>query len=196
MSVPEILQNRPALLMIDVQREYFAERSPLRIPDGPQVLARLHSLLEEYRDADMPVVHIRHEEEAGAPVFARDGANVETMPEVAPRHREPVVTKHTPGAFTDTELDAVLGQLGVRRVMIAGFMTHMCCDTTARQAVERGFEVIFLTDGTATRDLAFGKRIVSASDVQSATLAAQADGFSTLADVAGVRASLADARGF
>jgi nicotinamidase-related amidase len=87
----------------------------------------------------------------------------------------------------------VLGQFGVRQLVIAGFMTHMCCDTTARQASERGYDVIFLTDGTATRDLAFGDRVVPYRDMQAATLAAQADGFSTLADVASVRALLAAA---
>ena len=101
----------------------------------------------------MPIVHIRHEEAPGAPVFAADGPLVETMPDVAPRHIEPVVVKHSPGAFTDTELSAGAHPAGVRSVVIAGFMTHMCCDTTARQAQERGLDVIFLTDGTATRDL-------------------------------------------
>jgi nicotinamidase-related amidase len=182
--------------MIDVQREYFAERGPLRIPDAPVVLSRLCGLLEDYRQADMPIVHIRHEEPAGAPVFAADGKLVETMPEVAPRHIEPVVTKHSAGAFTDTELRAVLTQLAVRTVVIAGFMTHMCCDTTARQAQERGLDVIFLTDGTATRSLTLGKRTIDYLDVQAATLAAQADGFSRLADVATVRASLADGMGY
>jgi nicotinamidase-related amidase len=188
--------DRAALLLIDVQREYFAERGPLRIPDGPMVLARLRSLLEDYREANMPIVHIRHEEAAGAPVFAAGGPLVETMPEVAPRHIEPVVVKHAPGAFTDTELSAVLTQLAARSVVIAGFMTHMCCDTTARQAQERGMNVIFLTDGTATRDLTFGDRTVGYRDVQAATLAAQADGFSSLADVNAVRVSLADAMGY
>ena len=64
-----------------------------------------------------------------------------------------MIVKHYPGSFTDTELAAALEQFAVRRLVIAGFMTHMCCDTTARQASERGLEVIFLTDGTATRDL-------------------------------------------
>jgi hypothetical protein len=67
----------------------------------------------------------------------------------------------------------------------------MCCDTTARQASERGLDVIFLTDGTASRDLTVGGRVVPYPDVQAVTLAAQADGFSTLADVATVRAELA-----
>lgn len=196
MIVDEILAERAALLMIDVQREYFADGGPLRIPDGPMVLARLRSLVEDYRDAELPIIHIRHEEAPGAPVFAVDGPLVQTMPEVAPRGLEPVVIKHTPGAFTDTELSAVLSQMAVRSLVIAGFMTHMCCDTTARQATERGMRVIFLTDGTATRDLAVGERTISYRDVQAATLAAQADGFSTLADIAGVRSAIADARGF
>ncbi len=94
------------------------------------------------------------------------------------------MTKHTPGSFTNTELLDVLNQFGVRKLVIGGFMTHMCCDSTARQAVERGLDVIFLTDGTATRDLTLRDRKVPADDMQAATLAAQADGFSTLADVA------------
>jgi nicotinamidase-related amidase len=151
----------------------------------------LRQLVDSAREAHLPVFHIRHEEAPGAPVFAADGPLVETMPEVAPRGLEPVVVKHSPGSFTNTELGAVLEQFGVRRVVIAGFMTHMCCDTTARQASERGLDVIFLTDGTASRDLTVGDRLVTYRDVQAATLAAQADGFATLADVASVRAQLA-----
>jgi nicotinamidase-related amidase len=192
----ELDLNRAALLLIDVQREYFAANGPLWIPDGQIVLSRLRRLLEDYREADMPIVHVRHVEAAGAPVFAADRSLIETMPEVAPRGLEPIVTKHTPGAFTDTELSAVLTQQAARTLVIAGFMTHMCCDTTARQAVARGLNVIFLTDGTATRNLALGDRTISHADVQAATLAAQADGFSQLADVASVRASLADGMGY
>jgi nicotinamidase-related amidase len=188
--------NRAGLLLIGVQREYFAEGGPLRIPDGQMVLSRLRDLLEDYREANMPIVHVRHEEAPGAPVFAADGPLIETMPDVAPRRIEPVVTKHTPGAFSDTELSAVLTQLAVRTVVIAGFMTHMCCDTTARQAQERGLNVIFLTDGTATRNLTLAERTIDHRDVQAATLAAQADGFSQLADVATVRGALADGMGY
>jgi len=192
----ELDLNRAALLLIDVQREYFTLNGPLWIPDWQIVLSRLRRLLEDYREADMPIVHVRHVEAAGAPVFAADRSLIDTMPEVAPRHIEPIVTKHAPGAFTDTELGDVLAQQAAKTLVIAGFMTHMCCDTTARQAVARGLNVIFLTDGTATRNLALGDRTISHADVQAATLAAQADGFSQLADVATVRASLADGMGY
>ena len=189
MSLPPL--DRAGILMIDVQREYFAEGGPLRSPDGPVVLAKLRQLVDAAREAHVPVIHMRHEEAPGAAVFAADGPLVEAMPDVSPQGLEPIVTKHSPGSFTDTELSQVLTQFGVRRLVIGGFMTHMCCDTTARQASERGLEVIFLTDGTATRDLTVGDRVVPYPDVQAATLAAQADGFSTLADVATVRAQLA-----
>lgn len=187
----ELSLDRAGILLIGVQREYFAEGGPLRIPDGPVVLAKLRQLVDAAREAHVPIIHVRHEEAPGAPVFAPDGPLVETMPDVEPRGLEPVVVKHAPGSFTGTELADVLEQFGVRRLVIAGFMTHMCCDTTARQASERGLDVIFLTDGTATRDLTVGQRVVPFPDVQAATLAAQADGFSTLADVATVRARLA-----
>lgn len=183
--------ERAGILVIGVQREYFAEGRPLRIPDGPVVLAKLRQLVEAAREAHVPVIHVRHEEAPGAPVFAPDGPFVEAMPGVESVGLEPVIVKHAPGGFTDTELGAALEQFGVRRLVIAGFMTHMCCDTTARQASERGLDVVFLTDGTATRDLTVGERVVPYPDVQAATLAAQADGFSTLADVATVRARLA-----
>jgi nicotinamidase-related amidase len=189
--VTRLSLDRAGILMIDVQREYFAEDGPLRIPDGPVVLAKLRQLVEAAREAHVPVLHMRHEEAPGAPVFAPDGPLVQTMPDVEPRGLEPVIVKHAPGSFTRTELADALEQFGVRRLVVAGFMTHMCCDTTARQASERGFDVIFLTDGTATRDLTVAGGVVSYRDVQAATLAAQADGFSTLADVAGVRACLA-----
>src|SRR4029077_12876442 len=74
---PRLDLNRAALVLIDVQREYFAETGPLRIPDGAMVLAKLRSLLDDYREANMPIVHVRHEEAAGARVFAIDGPLVE-----------------------------------------------------------------------------------------------------------------------
>lgn len=184
--------ERAALLMIDVQREYFDRESPLWIPDGPAVLARLQALLGDARRTGSGIVHVQHHESPGSGVFEPGTPAVETMEEVAPSEGEPIVVKHLPGAFDGTTLDDILGALGARTVLIGGFMTHMCCDTTAREAHARGFEVVFLTDGTATRDLVGpGGRTIPHEAVHETTLAAQADGFSRLADIAAVRAELA-----
>jgi len=185
--------ERPALLMIDVQREYFTRTSPLWIPDGTAVLDRLADLLAQARAAGVSVVHVQHHEAADSPVFAAGTAAVETMPEVMPVGQEPTIVKGLPGAFDGTDLDSTLEQLGSRTIVIAGFMTHMCCDTTAREANARGFEVVFLTDGTATRDL-IGRngQTIPHDVVHETTLAAQADGFSTLLDVAAAGKAFAD----
>lgn len=183
--------DRPALLLIDVQREYFTRESPLWIPDGAAVLERLQGLLGAAREAGTGVVHVRHEDDPAAEVFAAGTPMVETMDAVAPAEGEPVVVKHLPGSFDGTSLDEVLGALDARTIVVGGFMTHMCCDTTARQAQARGFDVVFLTDGTATRDLtAPSGHTIPHAAVHETTLAAQADGFSTLMDVEAVRNAL------
>ena len=135
---------------------------------------------------------MQHYEDAGSETFATGTSMVETMAEVAPARGEPVVVKHLPGSFDGTNLDEVLATLGAKTVVVGGFMTHMCCDTTAREAHARGLDVVFLTDGTATRALdGPDGRTIPHGAVHETTLAAQADGFSRLADVAAVKAELA-----
>lgn len=181
----------PALILIDVQREYFTRASPLWIPDGPAVLERLAGLLESARERGAGIVHVQHHMDASSPVFATGTPAVETMEEVAPGPGEPLIEKHLPGAFDGTTLDVILEELGTKTLIVGGFMTHMCCDTTAREAQARGLDVVFLTDGTATRDLTGpdGSTIPHTA-VHATTLAAQADGFSTLSDVASVTGDL------
>lgn len=181
-----------ALILIDVQQEYFDPESALRIPDGPAVLGRLESLLADARAHGLTVIHVRHTEAPGAEWFDPDGPRVGILEEVAPARGEPVIEKHLPGAFHGTGLDDLLTAAGAERVVVGGFMTHMCCDTTAREAAHRGYEVLFLSDGTATRDLdGPNGTTIGHEAVQAAILAAQADGLSTPADVASVQARIA-----
>jgi nicotinamidase-related amidase len=183
--------ENPTLIMIDVQREYFTPESPLWIPDGAAVLERLTGLLETARERETGIVHVQHHEDASSPVFATGTSAVETMAEVAPGPGEPLIEKHLPGSFDGTTLDAILEELGTKTLVIGGFMTHMCCDTTAREAQARGLDVVFLTDGTATRDLtALSGETIPHGVVHETTLATQADGFSSLSDVESVRKEL------
>jgi nicotinamidase-related amidase len=186
--------HNPALIVIDAQREYFDADSPLVIPTGPETLTRIASLVETCRQQGVPVIHVRHEEAAGGGVFEPGTDNVAIMPDVEPGPTEPVILKHLPGAFDNTDLAAVLQRLDARTVIISGFMTHMCCDTTARQAQARGFEVVFVSDATATRDLASptSGALIPHQQVHEATLAAQADGFASIKETAGVASELRD----
>ncbi len=183
--------DRAALLLIDVQREYFDLASPLHIPDGPRVLDRLVEILAAARTAGLPVIHVRHEEESGVGVFEPGSPNIEIMADVAPLAGEPIVLKHLPGSFDGTDLEDILSEVGAQALIIGGFMTHMCIDTTTREALIRAISVTVLADGSATRDLEspLSGDLVPHEQVHESTLAALADGFATVREVGDVIAS-------
>lgn len=142
--------EKAALLVIDAQQEYFAPVGKLVLPDGPRAVERIAHMLRWARAHGMPVFHIVHESRRpGATIFVPGSPALEIHPAVTPAPGEPVIQKHLPGSFTNTVLEEELRKQGIERVIISGFMTQMCCDTTAREAAHRGFAVTMLSDATA-----------------------------------------------
>lgn len=145
---------RAALVVIDAQQEYFAPVGRMVLPDGPPAVAAIARALDWARRAQAPVVHIVHESRRpGAATFRPGSPALEIHPLARPAAGEPVLTKHLPGAFTGTALEEMLRRWGIERVVLSGFMTQMCVDTTARQAAHLGFRVTVLADATAARDV-------------------------------------------
>jgi nicotinamidase-related amidase len=85
---------------------------------------------------------------------------------------EPIVYKHEPNSFLNTNLLELLKSWEIDRVIITGMMTHMCVDATARAASDLGFQVIVAEDACATLDLKYGETVIPAEHVQKAFLAA------------------------
>lgn len=162
---------RRALLVIDAQNEYFSGALPITHPVG-----HLERVLEAMDAAEgrIPVVVIQHHfPQPDKPFFQKGTPGWELHPEVARRPCDLLVEKTMPGSFTDTPLEGWLREQGVGVVTIAGYMTHMCCDTTARQAVHRGFQVEFLSDATGTLPLKNSAGEVTAEELHRAILCAQ-----------------------
>jgi nicotinamidase-related amidase len=159
-----------ALLVIDVQNEYFNGALPITHPAG-----HLEHILKVMDAATgrIPVVVVQHGTD-DLPIFRKGSKSWELHPEVAGRPRDLLVQKSLPGSFTNTGLDEWLRERGVTTVSIAGYMTHMCCDTTARQAVHRGFKSEFLSDATGTLPLSNAGGTATAEEIQRSILAAQA----------------------
>jgi nicotinamidase-related amidase len=162
----------PALVIIDVQNEYFAPEGLWALPDAEAALAHIQELLAAARDARLPVFHVVHENlDPQGPVFRPGSRNVEMRAGLDVRTGEQRILKHYPGAFTQTPLEAYLRRAGADTLIICGFMTHMCCDTTTRQASERGYSVWFASDATATRDLKLGDKVIPHQTIHESTLA-------------------------
>jgi nicotinamidase-related amidase len=99
-------------------------------------------------------------------------------PEIERRPRNVLIEKTFPGSFTGTTLESWLRERQIDTVAIAGYMTQMCCDTTARQAFHLGFAVEFLSDATGTLAISNSAGSVTAEELHRAILVTQAMRFS------------------
>lgn len=166
-----------ALLIIDIQNDYF--------PGGRMELVGAEAaglnagrLLARFRALDKPVFHVQHVSiRAGATFFLPDTTGVEIHPAVAPQAAEPVFRKHFPNALRDTELEEALRRAGVKDLLVAGMMSHMCVDTSVRAAADLGYAVTLAHDACATRELRFGDAAIPAAQVHAAFMAALSGAF-------------------
>lgn len=162
--------GRSALLVIDMQKEYFTEGGFLKIPEGPKVAENLLELMDVARQRSIDVIHVRHISKNPQDATFRAGSSaVEFIDGFIPRPDEPVVTKTRPGSFYLTDLGDILTRRGIGCVIVGGLMSFMCCDTTAREAHARGYSVYFLRDGTAAIDIGD----VGAASIHTAVCAVQ-----------------------
>ncbi|MGK2866429.1 MAG: cysteine hydrolase family protein [Mycobacterium sp.] len=166
------------LILVDCQNTYTYGVMEL---DGVQAaLEETAALLDRARTAGIPIIHIQHDGGAGSPydITAEIGAIVDS---VAPRDGEPVVIKQFPNSFVQTELDGQLKALGASNLVLAGFMTHMCINSTARGAFSLGYAPTVVASATATRPLpGVGGETVPAAALQAASLAALSDLFAVV----------------
>ena len=164
--------TKRALLVIDVQNEYFSGGLPISYPHNH--LTNILNVMDNAADADVPVVVVQHTFLTDElPLFQRGTPEWKLHEEVAERPHDFYVEKNLPGSFTNTDLEDWLRKNTIDTLTIAGYMTHMCCDTTARQAVHRGFNVEFLSDATGTLALENDAGKVSDEELQRAILCAQ-----------------------
>ncbi|MCJ1321125.1 hypothetical protein MMC15_006469 [Xylographa vitiligo] len=140
-----------ALVIIDAQEEYAS--GLLKVSNGPSSCAAIKSLLEKYRAAGGAIVHIHHETPEGAPVFTPGKAVSEPMKGLEARKGEKVIWKKHPGSYAGTDLQEWLDGKSVKKVVLVGYMAHVCVSTTARQASELGYDVVLVEDAIGDRDI-------------------------------------------
>jgi nicotinamidase-related amidase len=171
-----------ALLLIDIQGDYFPGGA-YPLAGAEQAAKQANRLLESFRAGGDPVIHLRHVWDAPEATFMRpDTEGVEIHPLVAPHNGEPVLTKSEANGFLGTRLESVLRDHDVDALVVAGMMSNMCVDSTARAAADLGFTVTVVHDSCAAAELSFEESTVPAATVHAAFMAALADGFATVVD--------------
>jgi nicotinamidase-related amidase len=151
---------RTALVLIDLQRGIVGRSTAPHA--AADVVARAARLAGRFRERHAPVVLVRVTYSAddadrlklpvdaaplsAGPVPADFG---DIVPEVGPRPGDIIVTKRQWGAFYGTELDLQLRRRQVRTIVLGGIATNFGVESTARDAFERGYELVFVEDAMA-----------------------------------------------
>lgn len=174
---------RTLVLLIDYQNEYRS--GPLALPDEASASAAGRRLRAWADSVGVAVIHVQHQTPPGAAVFSVGSAGAQAIDGLAARPDEATILKQQPSAFAGTGLAAELMTRDVSTLLIAGYMTHNCVDSTARDAFHRGYRVGVVADASATRDLPGpdGQPIAAAS-VHAAVLAGLGDRIAEIVDVA------------
>ena len=141
------LPDRPntALLVIDVQNGVMAGAH-----DRDAVIANIDALVGRARAAGVPVVWVQHSER---PAAAGQRELAATFPSSTARESEPVVHKTYADSFEGTDLEALLAERGVGRLVVAGAQTDECIRSTIHGAFVRGYDVTLVGDAHTTEDL-------------------------------------------
>jgi len=163
--------------VIDVQNEYFDGALPISDPPPETSLRNIGRAMDAASGAGVPVIVVRHTDDGDGPIFRKGTHAWELHPEIEDRGRDHLVEKQFPGSFTGTELEGILEAAEVDTVAIAGYMTHMCVDTTSRQAAHRGYSVEILNDATGTLPLENSGGKAAGEELHRATLVAQGQFF-------------------
>jgi len=184
---------KKALLVIDVQNEYFSGKLPVTYPKDS--FKNILKVIDFANKNKIPVILIQHANtsclllqnqrfckhaklEKDAVTFKKGTHEHEIHEEVLKRNYDEIIEKNLPGSFTGTKLESWLNENSIKTVTICGYMTQMCCDTTARQAMHLGFNVEFLSDATGTLDISNSAGEISAEELHKAILITQAMIFS------------------
>jgi len=178
--------DRCALVIVDMLRYFASPEGRVYLPSTKAIIPEISRLLEYWRRIGGVVVFTRHCHDGASDLgmlgkffsdYIRCGKEEsEIIPELAPAHGERIFRKNTYDAFYNTDLDKYLKSRSVEQVLITGVLTQMCCETTARSAFVRGYEVYVPADALTT----------SSEQLHIGSLINLASGFAVITDSADV----------
>jgi nicotinamidase-related amidase len=140
------LDDRPdtALLVIDVQTQVMSE---VHNRDG--VIANIQDLVAKARSASTPVVWVQDSGDN----LPKGSDGWQLVPEVSPDAGEPVVHKRYADSFEETDLEDVLAERKIGRLVVSGAQTDECIRSTLHGAIVRGYDAVLVSDAHTTEDL-------------------------------------------
>ena len=159
----ELDKQKTAFLIIDMQNFFFDRNSHAFVPSAPNIIKRIMSIRERCSKLNIPVIYTRHvntPEDAGQmgrwwKDFITPGSRMSEIIEELIEPEMQILEKSQYNAFFKTDLEQILRRNNITQLIISGVMTNLCCETTAREAYVRDFDVFFGIDFTASYNRKF-----------------------------------------
>ena len=166
----ELDLSRAVLLPIDMQQAFDGPGWPRRW--NAEVDSNGLALLEAWRSAGRPIVHVRHDSVQPGSTLAPGAPGNAFRPGFGTRGDEALVTKSVNSAFIGTDLHLRLKRLGAKHVVAFGISTDMCVSTTVRTGANLGWDMILVPDACDCFDLPDGQSgTIPAEEIQRAHVA-------------------------
>ncbi|MFA5794796.1 MAG: isochorismatase family protein [Candidatus Brocadiia bacterium] len=152
-----------ALLVIDMQRFFLDKSSHAYLPLARPIVPRIKQLVTAFREHKLPVIFTRHAlkqsenpgimQEWWRDVIRNKSRFSHIIKELKAFRNCEVIRKTRYSAFHGTKLEQILKQHKINQLVITGVMTHLCCETTAREAFLKDYRVFFTADATASENM-------------------------------------------
>jgi ureidoacrylate peracid hydrolase len=157
-----------ALLVIDAQKAYSLTNSRLKVANIENAIKNINKIIKYFKNKNLPIIYIRHTHnpdgsDAGRMYdfsgktrkigFRKGSLEAEYIDDLIIIKGAPEIIKNRYNAFFNTNLADLLNKLKINQVVIVGFMTNFCCESTARDAHDRNYYVDFIIDATGTPGL-------------------------------------------
>ncbi|MDN6193037.1 MAG: isochorismatase family protein, partial [Brevibacterium sp.] len=164
---------RRALVIVDVQQQYFDGPLEIQYPSHEQSLPKIAAAIDAAVAADIPVAVIQHTMGTDAPVFNPNEPGYALHPKVAQRQAKSwkSVVKEYGSVYADTDLEAWLREKGVDTVTLVGYMTNNCILASAAEAEVLGFTTEVLSDATGAINIANDAGFADAKTVHTTVMA-------------------------
>ncbi len=172
-----------ALILIDVQREYFDGPLAIKYPPVDESLANILRAIDAAEAAGIPIAVVEHFAPEGFPVFAAGSEGQHLHPDVAARATDEwkAAVKSVASVFPETDLADWLADNGVDTITLVGYMANNCVLGTAADAEPRGIAVEVLSDATGAIPLSNSAGSASAQQVHETLMALLNSNFAAVA---------------
>lgn len=180
-----------ALLVIDVQKIYSLEDSDYYVKNFSSIVNNINQMIKSFENQNEPIIYIKHEhsidgKDAGRMFdfsgesddieFRSGSIETEFIDSLYIAKNHSIIIKKRYDAFIGTNLKELLEENYIEKVVICGFMTNFCCESTARHAHDIDYYVDFVADGMGTP----GTDFFDSDETTKSTLATIESGFATI----------------